>query len=543
MYKLITNARLATMDARAPFAEAAVINGDRFAFVGSAGGAKSFLSSRTKDYEELDMGGRLCIPGFNDSHMHYLHYIKNRCFSLDLSGATSFSEMLGAIRSALASRSFQPHEWLVCEGWNQDKFSDERRFPTADDLDAVSRDVPIIAMRVCFHIGVLNSRAMELIGLDAGRAAELGECAGKRGDGSPNGVVKESVFDAVKQKIPMPDVKTLVDMLIRGQEQLFALGITSIQSDDFNYVSSGDEFALLELLRDAAQSGELKLRMSEQCLMGSREDCDAFFDAGFDTSFGARNFGLSCIKLLQDGSLGARTALISHGYEDAPGASGLCIHSQSELNYMVAEAQRRNMPAAIHAIGDKALAMAIDAIEAAKLETPYFSPPHAVVHCQISDEKLLRRMAQIGAAALVQPVFIDYDMDICADRVGGRLASTSYAWNTLRKLGVVTSFGTDCPVEDLNPMRGLWCAVTRQKLSGSAPFNPEEAMDLYDALYCYTAAGAAVQNAACAKGKLCAGMYADFAVLDRDILALPAEEILQAKVAATYVGGMCVYEA
>ena len=280
MYLLIKNAHIATMDARNPFSQAAVINGEYFAFVGSNEDAVSFISRRTNQYDVIDMQGKLLIPGFNDSHLHYLHYVKNRYLSVDLSGSTSFAEMMGTMRSACEVRNLKAGEWLICEGWNQDKFSDEKRFPTAADLDEISRDIPIIAMRVCFHVGVLNTKAMELIGLDREKVAELGEYAGKFDDGTPNGILKEYIFDNIKQELPAPDVDELVEMMIRGQNDLFALGITSIQSDDLKYVVGGHAYDLLDKLRVASQSGRLKVRMSEQCLFDTPENYSAFYDRG-----------------------------------------------------------------------------------------------------------------------------------------------------------------------------------------------------------------------------------------------------------------------
>lgn len=543
MYLLIKNAHIATMDARNPFSQAAVINGEYFVFVGSNEDAVSFISRRTNQYDVIDMQGKLLIPGFNDSHLHYLHYVKNRYLSVDLSGSTSFAEMMSTMRSDCEVRNLKAGEWLICEGWNQDKFSDEKRFPTAADLDEISRDIPIIAMRVCFHVGVLNTKAMELIGLDREKAAELGEYAGKFDDGSPNGILKEYIFDNIKQELPAPDVDELVEMMIRGQNDLFALGITSIQSDDLKYVVGGHAYDLLEKLRAASQSGRLKVRMSEQCLFDTPESYSAFYDRGFDNSFGTKGFDISCIKLLQDGSLGARTALMSEPYADDPENHGIAIHPQDELNSMVAEAHKRNIAVAIHAIGDKAISMALSAIETAKVDMPYFNPHHGIVHCQITDRQLLERFSKVGVAALVQPVFIDYDMDICEARVGAAKAATSYAWRTLLSSGVITAFGTDCPVEPLDPMRGIWCAVTRRKLNGSATFNANEAISLSEALYCYTAAGAAIQRKAHIKGQIRAGMLADFVVLDRNLFTLPYDEILNTRVLKTYIGGQAVYVA
>lgn len=540
---IIENATIATMDRARPFAEAAVVDGQFFAFVGSKGDAADYACSRAGRAEKIDMQGRLVVPGFNDAHMHYLHYVKQKYHSADLNGARSIRAIQDALSAAAQRTSMANGSWVVGEGWNQDNLADGQALFTCRELDEVSTELPVIAIRVCCHIGVLNTKAMRLLGLDKCRAAALGDCAGKFEDGTPNGIVKEYVLDDIKQNLPAPNLDTLIDMLIDGQQALFSAGITSIQSDDLKYVADGQAHELLYRLRSAAQSGRLKLRMSEQCLLETEEKRDAFFREGFDSSFGGGGFGISCLKLLQDGSLGARTALMTEPYADDPASSGIGIYSQAELDRIVSAAHRRNLPTAIHAIGDKAIGMALDAIERAQSEMPHLKLRHGIVHCQITDAQLLGRFSRIGVTAFVQPVFIDYDMDICASRVGSKKASTSYAWKTLYDAGVCTAFGTDCPVEPFDVMRGIWCAISRQKAAGSTPFNPAEAMPLYDALYCYTAAGAYAEGKEHQKGMIREGMLADFAVLDRDIFALPPADIRLASVMETYIGGEKVYTA
>jgi hypothetical protein len=520
-----------------------VVDGKYFAFVGTNGDAADYARARVGKAIRVDMGGRLVLPGFNDSHMHYLHYIKSKYLGTDLGAMDSVGAIQDALKAAARRTPAANGGWIIGEAWNQDNWADPRQPFTCRELDEVSTELPIIAIRVCCHVGVLNTKAMRLLGLDERRAAELGHCAGKFDDGRPNGIIKEYALDDIKQNLPAPNLDTLMDMLIEGQQDLFASGITSIQSDDLKYVAEGHAHALLYRLRDAAQSGRLKLRMSEQCLLDTAEKRDAFFAEGFDCSFGGGEFGISCVKLLLDGSLGARTALMTEPYADEPSSSGIGIYTPAELDRIVAAVHRRNMPIAIHAIGDKAIDMALEAIEKAQTEMPYLKPRHGIVHCQITDAPLLERFKKLGVTAFVQPVFIDYDMDICASRVGKKKAATSYAWKTLYDAGVCTAFGTDCPVEPFDVMRGIWCAVSRQKVAGSTPFNPAEAMPLYDALCCYTAAGAYAEGQERSKGIIRAGMLADFAVLDRDIFALPPEDIRSASVVATYIGGERVYAA
>ncbi len=540
----IRHANIATMDGQAPAASSAVVIGDFFAYVGDEQGAAAFLEAHPQpDLRELDCKGALLLPGFNDSHMHYMHYVKAK-MGADLGGCGSMAQLVQRMRDFFDRRyDRQSGLWIVGEGWNQDNFTDEKRFPTCRDLDAVTTEYPMLVMRTCFHVGTLNSKAMELLGIRKDTVGRYGEYAECFEDGTPNGVVKEIVLDDIKCNLPAPGLDLLLEKLLDSQRDLFAAGITSVQSDDFKYFPDGSAYEMMARLRRASEEGRLQLRIAEQALMYSLEEMETFFDKnGWDDSFGNRSFKISCIKLLADGSLGARTALMRQPYADDPSTKGLALFSQEELNAMVLKAHRNNMAAAIHAIGDGAIEMCLDAIENARRAMPHLRPRHGIVHCQITDRRQLERFRELDVTAYIQPVFIDYDMHIAFDRVGKELADTSYAWRTYIESGVHTPFGTDCPVESFDPMRGIYCAVTGKDTKGRGPAWPHQRLSRQQALYGYTAAGAYASFDEEVKGKIKPGMYADFITLDTDLLTCPEEDILKARVTAAYINGNCVYQ-
>ena len=546
MAMLVSNAKIATMDAANPQAEAAVIVGDFFAYVGTEEGAKRYLAERDEqNVEIIDCNGQFLMPGFNDSHMHYLHYAKAKKSAVNLSGCTSLQEVLTRMKDGFANLYDKNSGlWLTGEGWNQDYFTDERRFPNSNDLDTVTTEYPMIIMRTCFHVAVMNSKAMELLGFTKDTVGQYGAFAETYPDGAPNGVIKENVFDDIKANLPAPGLTTLLDMMVECQEDLFAAGITSIQSDDFKYTPDGRAYEMMGLIREASEQGRLKVRMAEQALLTEKATIDEFFDEkGFDDSYGNRSFKISCVKILTDGSLGARTALMRKPYEDDPTTCGLAIYeTQEELDYLVMKAHKHNMAAALHAIGDGAVEMCLNAIERARKEMPYLHPRHGIVHCQITDKEQIRRFKELDVIAYIQPVFIDYDMHIVFDRVGKELGSTSYAWRDYIESGVHAPFGTDCPVEEFAPMRGLYCAVTGCDTKGNGPAWPNQILSREQALYGYTAAGAYASFDEDVKGMIKPGMYADFITLDTDLLECASEAILDAKVTSTYIGGKKVYE-
>lgn len=541
----IKNAKIATMDRENPIAESAVVLGEYFAYVGSEAGAEEFVNARPAEkFEVVDCGGMFMMPGFNDSHMHYIHYAKARKSAVSLTGCTSLKEVLDRMKEGL-EHQFDPASglWLVGEGWNHDYFTDEKRFPYSKDLDSVTTEYPMIIMRTCFHVAILNSKAMELLGIDREKVKEFGAFAETYENGEPNGVLKENILDDIKANLPSPDLKQVLEMMIECQEDLFAAGVTSVQSDDFKYTEEGKAYEMMELIREASDRGRFKLRLAEQALLTDQQAIDRFFDEyGWDDSFGNRGFKINCVKILTDGSLGARTALMRKPYEDDPTTCGLAIYeNQDDLDALVMKAHRNNMATALHAIGDGAMEMCLNAIERARKEMPHLHPRHGIVHCQITDKEQIRRFKELDVIAYIQPVFIDYDMHIVFDRVGKELGDTSYAWKDLIESGVHAPFGTDCPVEHFAPMRGIYCAVTGCDTKGNGPAWPQQILSREQALYGYTAAGAYASRDEEVKGMVKAGMLADFILVDSDLLTCEDSEILDAKVLRTYVGGEKVF--
>lgn len=541
MYKLIKNAKILTMDPNLPRAEAAVVIDEYFAYVGSEEGAREFLDQRDFVAEEYDAGGKSVLPGLNDSHLHVLHYVKAKQ-AANLFDATSLSEVMAIMEKACEDHEQDGAHWLTGEGWNQDYFTDEKRFPLGSDLDKISTQTPILIMRACFHIGVLNSKAMALMGITPEEAKNHPEYIDVDEEGNPTGVLREYVFDDVKSRLPAPSIEELVESLIETQTDLLEQGITSVQSDDVKYVPGSQYPEFCRLMRDAGESKRLKLRYSLQALIDTKEDVENFFSQGFGRDYGNRRFNISCIKILTDGSLGARTAYLRHPYNDDASTKGIAIYEQAELNHIVYQAHERNMPVALHAIGDGAIEQCLDAIQFAQDLLPHHHPRHGIVHAQITDKALIHRFKELNVSVFAQPIFIHYDMHMVYERVGKALADTSYAWKTFKDLGVVCAYSTDAPVEPFNTMPNIYCAVTRKDLKGKGPYLPEEAVSVEEALEAYTYLGAYMSGEEEDKGRIKPGYLADFIFLDRTVDEMKGEKILETKVMKTFVGGELVYE-
>lgn len=542
--KLIYNAQILTLDQDQPHAEAVLILGEYFAFVGSEEETRSYIKEKGYEVEEIDAKKMLLAPSFNDSHMHFLHCVRAKR-SVDLFDATSLKEVLERIKRAVQQHDPESPLWISGEGWNQDYFRDEKRFPRKEDLDSISTEVPMLLMRACFHVGVLNTKALEILGLTKDKLTkadlsryhhvlELDE------EGHPTGIVREDLFDDIKAKMPSPALDELLEDLLIAQDDLFKCGITSIQSDDVKYTPDEDFLRYFEEIGKASQEGKLKVRYGLQVLVDNLDALKRTLATGIH-HFQRGRVKFNCIKILADGSLGARTALLRMDYADAPHQKGIALFSSEELDAMVALCQKNNVPVAIHAIGDGAMEQSLNAIEKAKKSYPYLHPRHGLVHAQITDRELLARIRRLDATVYAQPIFISYDMDIVEQRVGKELASTSYAWKSMMDLGIHCSLGTDAPVEAYCALPNLYCAITRHGLSGKGPYLPEEALPMEEALKGYSVESAYVEGEEEWKGKIRPGYLADFILTESDFLERKDSSLLDAKIYKTFIGGECVY--
>lgn len=540
-YTLYKNANVQTVDKENPKAESFIVKDSKFLFVGSEEDSRKKLEG--KEFDEINLESNLVLPGFNDSHLHFLHYAKG-LLNVNLTGTRSIDELKTRLKEKLESRDKEDNFWLEGEGWNQDYFVDEKRFPTKEDLDEVSTEVPILIMRACFHIGVLNSKGLELLELNSSNASEYGDLIEVFPNGEPNGVIKENLLENVKSKKPGFDYNLTKDILLKAQEKAFEQGLTSVQSDDFGYVPNQDFNLLFDLFKDLYEEDKLKLRISEQCLFLNVKDEEKFFNAGYHYGWGNETYRISTVKILSDGSLGARTAALRNGYNDDSSTKGIMLFTQEELDEMVLLSHENKCPVAIHGIGDRAIEMALNSIEKAKKTYPDIKLRHGIVHCQITDEELLNRFKELEVMALVQPIFIDYDMNIVSDRVGEELSKTSYAWKTMKDKGINVSFGTDAPVEPFDTMPNIYSAVTRKNITGDEEktYLEKEKMSMEDAIYAYTYESAYASGEEEIKGTISPGKLADFIVLDKDLFNLENDkEILDTKVLETYVGGQLVF--
>ena len=490
------------------------------------------------EVETVDLEGRFVCPGFNDSHMHLLNYGKTLA-GADLTAHTgSLRDLKDHLRKFLEARDPDSGGWLLGRGWNQDYFSDTERMPDRNDLDEVSDSVPIMITRTCGHCCVLNTPALEAAGITCDTEDPEGGSVGRM-NGVPDGRLYENAISLATAVAPVPDLSDIKKMIREAAAKANCYGITSVQTDDYGVFSGLDPLLVNRAYSELEGSGELNVRVLEQCSLPSVENLNDFIERGGIINNGDTQFRTGPLKLLADGSLGSRTARLSVNY---PGTEekGILIHSDDEIRELICLAASNGMNAVVHAIGDGALDQVLDAFEYARNRYPG-DRRDGIVHCQVSRADQLRRISELGLCVYAQSVFLDYDNHIVEELVPEEIAATSYSWKTLLDSGVNVSNGSDCPVEYPDVMKGIQCAVTRTSLDGTGPYLPGQAFSVREALDSFTSGGAWAGYEENIKGKIGPGMLADFTVLGGDPFRTDPYKIKDIEICSTWLGGKKVF--
>ncbi|MDL2212108.1 amidohydrolase [Erysipelotrichaceae bacterium OttesenSCG-928-M19] len=537
MKKAYINGMIHTMDDY-KIAEAIIVENGKIIFVGSS---IDVLTHLDEDIEVIDLKQKTVLPGLIDSHLHGLLSAQNMN-QINLSSATSIDELVKIVNDNLDK--YPDEEWIIGRGWNQDYF-DVKEFPTKDDLDRINTDKPICLIRACIHICVVNSKALEIINLDSNNLPVLEDGMIYLDDKQqPNGLFSESALDYVYQHLPKISLDDIKKLIVSFNKHLNSEGITSIHSDDFTALNGVEYTEVIKAYQELAQENKLHVKTYQQCLLPTPEKLNDFLDKGYHTKQDYGNYRIGPLKLLLDGSLGARTALIEGGYHDAPSEFGISTYNDKQLLELGKIAQYNNLQMAIHGIGDGAINQIMRLYKT--LNKDYYREDlrHGIVHCQITEAQVLEEIAQEKTVIYAQPIFLHYDIHIVDDRVGQAKGSTSYAFKTLIDKGVSVSFGTDSPVEPTNPFNNIYCAITRKDLNGSFDkgWNEHEAVNIYEAIRAYTYEGAYQSFEEDRKGTIEVGKQADFIVIDQDLFAIDVEEIPKTQVLKTFVNGELVYE-
>ena len=514
-----------------PLQQAFIVEDGKFIAVGSD---EEILAAKPEQIVNLE--GKFVCAGFNDSHMHLLNLGQALSVAPLHQHTGSKQDMLLCLRAMAPGRG----GWIMGRGWNQDLFADSHDMPTRWDLDTISTEHPVCAVRACGHAMVVNSKALELLQI----TADTPQIPGGEivmTDGIPNGILFDNAMDLVYAAIPAPGKDDIKNMLRAGCKMLNSYGITSCQSDDYCVFQSVPWQVINQAYTEMEEAGELTVRVYEQANFTNLSALKSFVEAGNVTGVGTNHFKIGPLKMLGDGALGARTAYLSKPYADAPDTRGLSVFTQEVFDEMIGYANKNQVQVAVHCIGDACLDMVLHSMEKALDAHPRSDHRHGIVHCQITRPDQLQKMAQLQLHIYAQSIFLDYDLHIVESRVGKELADSSYNWKTLMDQGVTVSNGSDCPVELPNVMGGIQCAVTRGDLKGSKPYLLQEAFTVQEALNSFTIAGSKASFEETIKGNIQPGMLADFVVLGDNPFETDPGKLKDIPIFATYLGGKMVY--
>ncbi|HHX27788.1 MAG: amidohydrolase [Bacillota bacterium] len=502
----------------------------RVLYVGDREDARNAFPAGTK-VEVVDLGGKMAVPGFIDSHMHLMSLgVGLRNLSLnDVSSIARLKEVV-----AERAKTAAPDEWILGRGWDQDFFA-EKRYPTRKDLDEAGGGRPVYLTRACGHLAVASSKALELANVTRDTVDPPGGVIDRDLYGDPTGVLRESAQGLVRSKIPEDGREALLDSTKEAMRYLLERGITSVHPNDGQAGFSGT----MEIYREAREAG-FPLRVYWDL---PYEFLDELAETPLRTGDGDDYFRIGAVKIFADGSLGGRTAALEEPYSDDPTSSGILVVTEDELRDSVYKAHALGMQVAVHAIGDRAVRVALEAIGAARGKIPRERPRHRVVHAQILSPGLISDIKRNGVIADVQPKFLTTDMRWAQERVGLQRMRSSYAWRTMLKAGLHMAGGSDCPVEPADPLWGIYAAVTRKDMEGEpkTSFYPNERITVEEALRLFTLGGAYAEFAEHRKGTLEPGKLADFTVLSENLFRVPHDSIKDIQVEMTVVGGQVAY--
>ena len=527
---LVGNARIYTFDPAGTVLESGAMvfssSGEILRIGSDEQLAREFAGAR-----RIDMNGRTILPGLIDAHGH-LHGLAVSYTRADLVGTTSKAEVISRLREFAAN--LPQGEWLLGRGWDQNDWP-EPVFPGSADLDEAFPDRPVWLRRIDGHAAWANSLAMAQADSDlSGDWQPEGGFIHRDAAGEPTGIFVDSAMDAVERAVPGPSDELVDSALDLATRNLLSLGLTGVHDP-------GVDRGVIELYQRKIEQGAMPLRvyaMADGVKETTRWLCE---NGPIDDPSG--RLVMRSVKLYADGALGSRGAALLEDYSDDPGNRGLLFISDEALEEALRTVFSCGLQAGVHAIGDAANRQVLDALANAIAAFPDNPGRHRIEHAQILHPDDIPRFAELGVIAAMQPTHATSDMYWADERLGPDRLAGAYAWRSFADSGARLAFGSDFPVERVNPMLGIHAAVTRQDARGwpEGGWLPREKLSLQDAIRAFTLDAAYAGFMEDRVGSLEVGKRADFIVLEQDIFAIPAEDIPALTVAETWLDGQRVY--
>lgn len=479
----------------------------------------------------VDLDGKTVLPGFIDTHQHILSYAEG-LQAVNLRGAKSFDEVKDRLIERV--KETPAGKWVKGTKFNHEDW-ESNVLPTKAELDAISTEHPILISRYCMHVHVANSMALELAGINKEFKPTAENSVEVDASGEPTGILWENAVTPVLNVIPDPlatyeDKKNAVKEVCYDMSTYGITGVTPIQG------KFCDAMEYIGMYQDLNKEKELPIRMYVAF--------DEYPVFGMKTGFGDDMIKYGFYKIYSDGSLGSRAAKLFEPYSDMPDATGVLNYSQEEISAMVKKAYEMDLQIGIHAIGDKGIDIALNAIEAVYFENPKPDYRFRLIHVLVVNEEIIERMKKLPLVLDIQPKFVSSNVKWSEQRVGPERAKLTYPWRRLIDEGLVLTGGSDSPVEPYNPMLGVYAVVTRQSLEGEPVegYYPEQRVSVYEALSMYTKNAAFASFEEDIKGTISEGKLADFIILDMDPFVIDPSQLKDVVVEATYLGGSPIYQ-
>ncbi len=521
------NGKIYTVNEKQPYAEAVVIEGNKIAFVGSNDEAKKLIDALTKI---IDLDGKLMLPGFIDDHVHFISgglYL----LGIDLRPANSTTEFRKILKDYVDK---YPDKWITGGYWDHEKW-EVKELPTKEMIDDITPNTPVFVERLDGHMGLANSYALKLAGVTKDtKSPEGGLIVKDPITGEPTGVLKDNAMYFIYNKIPAATPKENYEAAIAALEEAKRLGITSVQDITFE-----DALTTFRKIKD---EGKLTCRIYTRWPIS---DYESLVKQNIQVGYGDDYIKMGSLKAFADGSLGSSTAWFFERYNQDTTTTGLPmdIITDGSMEKWALDADKNHLQLSVHAIGDRANSYMLDLFEKIVKENPKWDRRFRIEHAQHVKFEDIKRFARLGVIASVQPYHCIDDGVWAEKRIGPERIKYTYPFKSFLESGVKMCFGTDWYVAPLNPLLGLYAAVTRRTLDDKNPngWIPEQKITIEDAIKCYTINSAYAAFEENIKGSIEVGKLADLIVLSDDILTIDPVKIKDAKVEMTMFDGKVIY--
>ncbi|MEP2023806.1 MAG: amidohydrolase [Reichenbachiella sp.] len=535
---VLFNGNIYTLNKTEPKAEALAVTDGRIVYVGNNVNANQWVADTT---QIIDLEGKTLTPGFIEGHGHLMGIGEN-LINLDLINTKSYDEIIELVKAKVDE--VEDGEWILGRGWHQDKWfvlpeNMIDGFPAHNKLSEISPNNPVVLSHASGHALLANARALELAGINKNTPDPEGGTIFKDLGGNPTGILNETAMKLVKDIIPEDSDERKIQVLNMAIEQCLQNGITSFHD-------AGAKQKTIDLYESFLNNGLLKIRL--YVMLNGRDEglLKNWYSTGPQIGLGDNFLTVRSIKLYADGALGSRGALLLEDYEDAPGVQGLRLTPADYIMRVTEQGTKNGFQICTHCIGDRANHEVLDMYEIVlKSDTTMSNPRFRIEHAQHIAPDDIPRFGQLGVIPSMQAIHMSSDRPWAIDRLGEkRIVESAYMWQELITTGANVMNGTDAPVEPVNPLASFYASITRQTLEGKPEngYEPDQRMTREQALQAYTINNAYGAFEEDIKGSIEIGKLADFTVLSKDILKIPAQDILSTEVEYTIVNGKVLYQ-